>query len=195
MQNESRNPLIDVEDLITTPLFLLMLTGRGTPFLHNGIMEADESDTEGGYIFTEGKQGVMARNDLGFILWKNNEEKTMNYNLGSRLKTPVLPIWVTCINNEWGVLFNPNRDLMKSYSAENRFHLFYYSNGSSDKKDKKNAKDTMLVIDTRGKQAVTVVEKTPIEEDTDVEQDPLELAIRTKWGGAVLDWGGEAPYI
>ena len=40
---------------------------------------------------------------------------------GSRLKTPVLPIWVTCINNEWGVLFNPNRDLMKSYSAENRF--------------------------------------------------------------------------
>ena len=36
------------------------------------------------------------------------------------MKTPVLPIWVTCINNEWGVLFNPNRDLMKSYSAENR---------------------------------------------------------------------------
>ena len=27
------------------------------------------------------QQGVMARNDLGFILWKNNEEKTMNYNL------------------------------------------------------------------------------------------------------------------
>ena len=23
----------------------------------------------------------MARNDLGFILWNNNEEKTMNYNL------------------------------------------------------------------------------------------------------------------
>ena len=89
MQNESRNPLIDVEDWvswiqlpltaqgnqnlfqITTPLFLLMLTGRASPFLHNGIMEvdnlrfnlgldltffqADESDAEGGYIFTEGK--------------------------------------------------------------------------------------------------------------------------------------------
>ena len=116
------------------------------------------------------------------------------------MKTPVLPIRVTCINNEWGVLFNPNRDLMKSYSAENRFyceliaiearkglglilcrfHLFYYSNGNSGK-DKKNAKDTMLVIDTRGKQAAAVVEKTPIEEDADVEQDPLELAIRTKY--------------
>ena len=61
-----------------------------------------------------------------------------------------------------------------------RFHLFYYSNGNSGK-DKKNAKDTMLIIDTRGKQAATVVEKTPIEEDADVEQDPLELAIRTKY--------------
>ena len=39
----------------------------------------------------------------------------------------------------------------------------------------------MLVIDTRGKQAAAVVEKTPIEEDADVEQDPLELAIRTKY--------------
>ena len=60
-----------------------------------------------------------------------------------------------------------------------RFHLFYYSNGNNVK-DKKHAKDTMLVIDTRGKQAAAVVEKTPIEEDADVEQDPLELAIRTK---------------
>ena len=42
-------------------------------------------------------------------------------NLGSRYKTPILPIWVTCINDNWGVLFNPNRDLMKSYSAENRY--------------------------------------------------------------------------
>ena len=52
---------------------------------------------------------------------------------GSRLKTPVLPIWVTCINNEWGVLFNPNRDLMKSYSAENRF---YREDALQQKQDK-----------------------------------------------------------
>ncbi len=42
-------------------------------------------------------------------------------NLGSRLKTPVLPIWVTWCGRSWGVLFNPNRDLMKSYQAENRY--------------------------------------------------------------------------
>ena len=91
-----------------------------------------------------------------------------------------------------------------------RFHLFYYSNGNNVK-DKKHAKDTMLVIDTRGKQAAAVVEKTPIEEDADVEQDPLELAIRTKSvnvlesnpaliliifhsGGEVLYWTGAVKF-
>ena len=45
---------------------------------------------------------------------------TKDAGIGSRLKTPVLPIWVSCVNGEYGVLFNPNKDLMKSYSAENR---------------------------------------------------------------------------
>ena len=42
----------------------------------------------------------MARNDLGFILWNNNEEKTMNYNLVTNnliLNLP-LPIgYVLCL--------------------------------------------------------------------------------------------------
>ena len=37
------------------------------------------------------------------------------------LQTPVIPIWITCVNGNWGVLFNPNRDLMKSHAAENRW--------------------------------------------------------------------------
>ena len=42
-------------------------------------------------------------------------------NLGSRYRTPILPIWVTVLQDSWGVLFNPNKDLMKSYAAENRW--------------------------------------------------------------------------
>ena len=70
-----------------------------------------------------------------------------------------------------------------------RFHLFYYSNGNQPK----DKKDTTLIIDTRGAQvaaeafqgmmhiqAAAVTEKTPIEEDQDIEEDPVELAIRTK---------------
>ena len=64
--------------------------------------------------------GVLQRNEIGLLVWEKDEETTELLNLGSRMKTPVLPIWVTKINHNWGVLFNPNRDLMKSHSAENR---------------------------------------------------------------------------
>jgi hypothetical protein len=61
------------------------------------------------------------RNDIGLLVSDGDEDQTELLKLGSRFKTPVLPIWVTCINNNWGVLFNPREDLMKSHSAENRF--------------------------------------------------------------------------
>ena len=61
----------------------------------------------------------MDRNDIGFLVWEGNEDQTELLKLGSRYKTPVLPIWVTCINNNWGALFNPREDLIKSHSAEN----------------------------------------------------------------------------
>ena len=112
-----------------------MLTGSAVPYLHNGIMSADVDDAtnfEVEYLlcptviqkmfqYGDGKVGITSRNDIGFLFWDTDEGTTQEANVGSRLKTPVLPIWVTCINENWGVLFNPNKDLMKSYSAENRF--------------------------------------------------------------------------
>ena len=83
-----------------------MLTGCATPYLHNGEEDA--------------KVGITGRNDIGFLIWDKDEKTTVELNLGSRFKTPFLPVWVTLVNGAWGVLFNPNKDLMKSYSAENR---------------------------------------------------------------------------
>ena len=68
--------------------------------------------------------GITTRNEIGMLVWLG-EEATDELNIGSRVKTPVLPIWVTCIHDQWGVLFNPNRDLMKSYSSENRFGVIF----------------------------------------------------------------------
>ena len=89
----------------------LLLTGSATPFLHNGIFETEEGFEEA---------GIAARNAIGFLMWDRTLEKTQKHKLGSRFKTPHLPIWVTCVNNKWGVLFNPKLDLMKSHAAENR---------------------------------------------------------------------------
>ena len=91
----------------------LLLTGSATPFLHNGVtVTENEADLE--------EIGIAARNAIGFLMWDRTSEKTQKHKLGSRLKTPHLPIWVTCVNNKWGVLFNPKLDLMKSHAAENR---------------------------------------------------------------------------
>ena len=68
----------------------------------------------------EGKTGILDRNDVGFLAWHHTERVNKNLSLGSRLKTPSLPIWVTWIEDSWGVLFNANMDLLKSHSAENR---------------------------------------------------------------------------
>ena len=137
--------------------------------------------------FGEGKVGIVSRNEFGFLYWDSDNKKMEAINLGSRYRTPILPIWVTVIQDSWGVLFNPNKDLMKSYSAENRFHLFYYS---STVPAKGPAKDTLLVIDTRG---VKVRSDNMAEFDDDHdedEEDPLAEAIQTKYqayiGGIIL---------
>ena len=109
----------------------LILTGAATPYCHNGALI---SDYEVGLIiilvkspdlFQSGKErkGIVNRNEFGFFFWNSDNKKMESINLGSRYKTPILPIWLTCIQDSWGVLFNPNKDLMKSYAAENRFSI------------------------------------------------------------------------
>lgn len=65
--------------------------------------------------------GITSRNEIGLLLFEKDDETTLEFGLGSRLKTPVLPIWISRCNGKLGVLFNTNRELMRSYHAENRF--------------------------------------------------------------------------
>jgi hypothetical protein len=60
----------------------------------------------------------------GFLVWDKNASATSTYNIGSRLKTPVLPLWVTRCNDVIGILFNPNKDLLRSHNAEKRSFIF-----------------------------------------------------------------------
>ena len=98
---------------ISPCLASLLLTGFASPFFHNGSLKCEDEDEE--------RQGVSDRNFIGYLLWDRTLDRTMNQNIGSRLKTPHLPIWVTNVNHQWGVLFNPKLDLMKSHAAENRW--------------------------------------------------------------------------
>ena len=66
------------------------------------------------------RYGITTRSDIGILVWDKDDERTSRYNLGSRIKTPTYPLWVTKCNEMMGVLFNPNKELMRSHNAENR---------------------------------------------------------------------------
>merc|ERR1712241_1379027 len=98
--------------------------------------------------------------------------------------------WVTKVNGQLGVLFNPNKELMRSYHAENRFQLYYYSDAEFKKEERK---DTVLTIDTRTKNDKHISKKDEMDDgdlDDDATEPALQLAIKTKWDGADIDWHG-----
>lgn len=63
----------------------------------------------------------MIRSPLGLLVWMGNEEKTMATNLGSRLKTPLYPIWLIICCDQAGLLFCLDRALMRDYRNEYKY--------------------------------------------------------------------------
>ncbi|KAA0204011.1 hypothetical protein HAZT_HAZT003453 [Hyalella azteca] len=65
----------------------------------------------------EGEEGDEVASNFGDI---KHREVALRLGVGSRLKTPRFPVWVTLCNLTYGLLLNPNRDLTRDYHAENR---------------------------------------------------------------------------
>ncbi|KAJ8871092.1 hypothetical protein PR048_027396 [Dryococelus australis] len=95
----------------------LLLTGRATPYLHNGVVYVGDEDH-----YALPQFGVLARSEVGFLLWEEGNDGKMDESRqpGSRLKTPSMPVWVCCCLGHYGVLFNTNSELLRNYQAERR---------------------------------------------------------------------------
>ncbi|XP_067643015.1 inactive ubiquitin carboxyl-terminal hydrolase MINDY-4B isoform X2 [Eurosta solidaginis] len=103
----------------------LLLTGRATPYLHNGVVNVGDENT-----YAIPQYGILSRSTIGFLLWDTgNTQPTVaaSRQLGSRLKTPSYPIWITSCCGHFGVVFNRNPELLRNYHAETCFDLNYYS--------------------------------------------------------------------
>jgi len=151
---------------------MLMLVGNATPYLFNGTIQ-DEVD--GKYVE---QRGIQVRGDIGFLHY-TAKETTFQSEIGSRLKTPYCPIWLTAGGDNFGVLFNPNKELMRDYRSENRFQLFYY-NGSGNQTG-----NTLIGLDTRVARSFYDEEETPM----------LENVVLTKWNEVSVQWNGVTPFI
>lgn len=158
----------------------LLLTGRATPYLHNGVLYVGDEDH-----YAMPQFGILSRSPIGLLVWYGGDDSgKANINKqhpGSRLKTPALPIWVTSCSGHYGVLFNTNRELLRNYHAERRFDINYYTCGGCH---------VLLNVDTRAHDDVVGSFK-----HDDINATPLEKLIHTKWQDAKLTWTGNTPYI
>ncbi|XP_066597053.1 inactive ubiquitin carboxyl-terminal hydrolase MINDY-4B isoform X2 [Prorops nasuta] len=156
----------------------LMLTGRASPYLHNGVLHVGDEDT-----YAVAQWGILIRSEIGFLVYEGDNRD--NRQPGSRLKTPSLPIWVTLCVGHHGVLFNTNRELLRNYHAERRFEVQYYTCGGSH---------ATLIVDTRANENGSRTDISGNKECVDMAATPLEKLIRSKWQDAKIQWSG-APVL
>ncbi|XP_048017835.1 LOW QUALITY PROTEIN: inactive ubiquitin carboxyl-terminal hydrolase MINDY-4B [Megalobrama amblycephala] len=165
-------------------LLNLLLTGRATPHVFNGTSFNDEKDKP----LAHPLHGVLTRSHVGYLLWNREQVKRAQLPLvGSMLKTPKLPIWVCNINGTYSVLFSPNRSLLSDWKMEHLFQLYFY-NGQPTQLN-----TTVLTIDTHSHH--WEAENNDIQGDLEKKFPSVEMTIRTKWEGAVIDWNGTVPFF
>ncbi|XP_065214748.1 inactive ubiquitin carboxyl-terminal hydrolase MINDY-4B-like isoform X2 [Planococcus citri] len=155
-------------------IVMLLLTGRASSFLHNGVVYVGDEDH-----YAKAHFGVLTRSEIGFLFY---EEDMGERAPGSRLKTPSLPIWVVYCLGHFGVIFNTNKELLRNYHAERRFELIYYTCGGSR---------CQLIVDTRSNS----LGSSKLDENAPTMMVNLEKLIHTKWEDAHIEWNGSTNVI
>ncbi|XP_050422610.1 inactive ubiquitin carboxyl-terminal hydrolase MINDY-4B isoform X2 [Adelges cooleyi] len=121
---EEKSYLISNAEEGSICIVTLLLTGRATPNLHNGIINIGDE-----HHYAIPHYGVLARSEVGLLV--HYEETATPAQItqipGSRLKTPSYPIWVVCAKGHYGVLFNTNRELLRNHLAERSLKNTYFS--------------------------------------------------------------------
>uniref|UniRef100_A0A6J0SRG7 Ubiquitin carboxyl-terminal hydrolase MINDY n=1 Tax=Pogona vitticeps TaxID=103695 RepID=A0A6J0SRG7_9SAUR len=161
----------------------LILTGRASPHVFNGLQKLEIEGSMQKVL-----HGVLSRSDVGYLHWSKEEmEHDRSLQVGSMLKTPKLPIWLCNINGIYSVLFSTNRLLLSDWKVEHHFDLYFYSGEPSQKTT------VHLTIDTHSHHWE---EKHHVEDGDPEKRCPsVEMAIRTKWEGAAINWNGTVPFF
>ncbi|CAK6441544.1 unnamed protein product [Pipistrellus nathusii] len=156
----------------------MVLTGRASPHVFNGCQNGKSQEM---------LHGVPARSDIGYLQWGKRTSEDGLSQVGSMLKTPKLPIWLCNINGSYSVLFSTNRQLLADWKAEQRFDLHWYCGQTFQKKPAR------LTVDTHSHHW----ERDQCEEEHGPGRrcSPVEMAIRTKWREATINWNGTVPFF
>lgn len=182
MSEDCKEKLLTDNEECSQALINLLLTGQAVKYLHNGNMIYNNI----GKLLPKPLKGIKERSHVGFLFWDKSEDPDIRTEVGSMLKTPKCPVWITLINGQIGLLFSINIDLVSDWRIENRFLLYYYTGLPNHPK-------CCLNIETRhGRKSHARTTLTRRDEEGKIPQ--LDQCIMTKWYGAAVNWNG-TPYF
>ncbi|KAM6970118.1 inactive ubiquitin carboxyl-terminal hydrolase MINDY-4B [Aplochiton taeniatus] len=165
-------------------LLNLLLTGRASPNVFNGALQHGDD----GRPLEQPLHGVLGRSDVGYLHWSREEvERGRLPAVGSMLKTPKWPIWVSNINGTYSVFFSHNPPLLSDWKMEHLFSLNFYNGQPSQQRT------ALLTIHTHSHHW-EAGNKDSVG-DPERRFPSVEMTIRTKWEGAVIDWNGTVPFF
>ncbi|XP_062607352.1 inactive ubiquitin carboxyl-terminal hydrolase MINDY-4B-like [Saccostrea cucullata] len=174
--NETNYKLLNDREECTQALTNLIISGHACHYLHNGNLVYSHS----GNLLATPLKGIQERSEIGFLFWDKGENDDDRTDVGSMLKTPKKPIWLTSVNGHPGLLFSTNLDLVSDWRVETRFFLHYYTGLPG-------IPACPLHIETRfGRNALGRTKLYRRQKEESIPQ--LEKCIMTKWYGAAIDW-------
>nr|XP_022344132.1 inactive ubiquitin carboxyl-terminal hydrolase MINDY-4B-like isoform X2 [Crassostrea virginica] len=174
--NETSHKLLSDREECKQALFNLIITGHACHYLHNGNLVYSQN----GNLLATPLRGIQERSEIGFLFWDKGENDDNRTEVGSMLKTPKKPLWLSLVNGQPGLLFSTNLDLVSDWRVETRFILHYYTGLPG-------MPACPLHIETRfGRNALGRTKLHRRQQEENVPQ--LERCIMTKWYGAAVDW-------
>lgn len=180
--NETTYKLLSDREECNQALYSLIITGHACHYMHNGNLVYSSN----GNLLATPLKGIQERSQIGFLYWDKGENDDSRTEVGSMLKTPKKPIWLTLINNQPGLLFSTNIDLVSDWRVETRFILNYYTGLPG-------MPACPLHIETRfGRNALGRTKLHRRQQEENIPQ--LERCIMTKWYGAAVDWPDILPF-
>jgi hypothetical protein len=112
--------------------------------------------------------------------------------VGAHYKSPLLPIWVVCSESHYSVLFSPAQALVLDAHPPAAFDLLYV-----DGLQHAWLHEAVRLTVRRATLALTACEKGACARGKacGCAIPPLDLVIRTKWKGMLVDWNGVEPFL
>ncbi|KAM9849342.1 putative ubiquitin carboxyl-terminal hydrolase MINDY-4 [Aulostomus maculatus] len=166
--------LIAAHGYCTQELVNLLLCGRAVSNVFDDDVELDSGNGT-----TTLLKGIKGHCNIGLL------SLFEHYNIckvGTRLKTPLYPIWVVCSESHFSVLFGLQRELLTNRDKVLEFDLYYYDGLA-------NQQEEIRLTVSVGRSASSC---------QDVDADlvpPLEHCIRTRWNNACVSWNDTEPIL